>query len=181
MKATLHFTFSGCTTLGNQHMASACVTSESHRYKLASDRTRGMGSSLRINHFPLPTSGFNSQTNVYSKHHLKPEVWFFKKPHPPNRILFVSPGFCELLRWPQTKTNMKVTGGNTSAKSTTTVCVSPRPLLSFKLWIFFKYLLPVTVCQASTSVGKDGIAYVLEITEWHKLNDISRGNLSSGR
>ena len=29
MKTMLHFAFSSCTTLGNQHMASACVTSES--------------------------------------------------------------------------------------------------------------------------------------------------------
>ena len=44
------------------------------------------------------TPGFNSQTNVCTTHHSKPEVRFFRKP-PPKRILFVSLGFSELLRW----------------------------------------------------------------------------------
>ena len=43
MKARLLFTLSSCTTLGNQHIASACVMSEIHRHKLVSDRTCGMG------------------------------------------------------------------------------------------------------------------------------------------
>ena len=60
--------------------------------------------SLEIKPPPSPeknkvrTSGFNCQTNVYTKHHLKPKVRFFRKPHPPP-ILFVSLGFCKLLRW----------------------------------------------------------------------------------
>ena len=47
-------TFSRFTTLGNQHMASACVTSESHRYKLESDRTRGMRKFSQDKSFPAP-------------------------------------------------------------------------------------------------------------------------------
>ena len=41
------------------------------------------------------TSGFNSQTNVYTKHHLKPKVRFFRKP-PPSQTNFVC--FTGLLR-----------------------------------------------------------------------------------
>ena len=43
----------------------------------------------------LRTSGFNSQTNVYTKHHLKPEVRFFRNP-PPSQTNFIR--FTGLLR-----------------------------------------------------------------------------------
>ena len=45
------------------------------------------------------TSGFNAQTSVYTKDRLKSQEWFFATPPPPTN-LFVSLGFCKLLRWP---------------------------------------------------------------------------------
>ena len=52
MEPSLHFTFRSCTKFGNEHMASAYVTSESHRYKLASDRMCGMGKFSQGKSFP---------------------------------------------------------------------------------------------------------------------------------
>ena len=51
----------------------------------------------------VPTSGFNSQTNVYTKHYLKPEVRFFRKP-PPSQTNFVRfIGLLRTLRWSLSK------------------------------------------------------------------------------
>ena len=50
------------------------------------------------------TSGFNSQTNVHTKDHLKHHECFLRDPLLPKRSLFVSLGFCELLRWPVNST-----------------------------------------------------------------------------